>query len=110
MRPHDEINAANAAAARSAGWPALTGSTAQIGWAETVRADKMRELEAAHTQTPAEDLALFREAMLRETDAGYWLDARTEPWQALLVHGLTHDELDGLLAATRTDHSSGSVA
>ncbi|NEW42532.1 hypothetical protein [Nocardia cyriacigeorgica] len=103
MSPHDEVNAANAAFARGAGWPELTGSAAQLGWAETLRADKMRAFEAAHTQTPASDAALFREAMLRETDAGVWIDTRLDSWQAMLVHGLTHDELDTLLAASKQE-------
>ncbi|WP_280212197.1 hypothetical protein [Nocardia cyriacigeorgica] len=110
MRPHDEINAANVAAARAAGWPELTGSPAQIGWAETIRADKMREFEAAHTQTSAPDLALFREAMLREIDAGVWLDARAQSWQALLVRGLTYDELDALITGPRTGNPDESAA
>ncbi|MBF6162991.1 hypothetical protein [Nocardia cyriacigeorgica] len=101
MSPHDAINTANVAAARAAGWPELTGSPAQIGWAETIRVGKMREFEAAHAQTPEPDRSFFREAMLRETRAGEWIGGRPYPWQAMLVHGLTHDELDALLAESR---------
>src|SRR5690606_12703782 len=101
MSPHDAINAANAAAARAAGWPELTGSPAQIGWAETIRAGKMREFDAAHAQTPEPVWSFCGEAMLRETGASEWIDGQPYPWQAMLVHGLTHDELDALLAESR---------
>ncbi|MBF6321559.1 hypothetical protein OG935_25350 [Nocardia cyriacigeorgica] len=109
MSPHDAINAANAAAARAAGWPELTGSPAQIGWAETIRVGKMGEFETAHAQTPEPDRSFFREAMLRETQASEWIGGRPFPWQAMLVHGLIHDELDALLAKSRQRTAADSA-
>lgn len=46
MSDYDSVNAANAEAARAAGWPDLTGAPKQISWGITCRADKVRELEA----------------------------------------------------------------
>ncbi|WP_433523812.1 hypothetical protein ACQPZ2_00655 [Nocardia pseudovaccinii] len=46
MGTHEATNAANAEAARAAGWPELTGFDRQIPWAITIRADKMRAFDA----------------------------------------------------------------
>ncbi|MEV2223625.1 hypothetical protein AB0E01_27630 [Nocardia vinacea] len=92
MSAHDRINAANAEAARAAGWPELTGTPAQIGWASTIRVDKMREFDDAAAAMTDSDRDQFREVMLRETAAGIWIDGRCAPWQAMLVTQLTDDE------------------
>ncbi|WP_433574145.1 hypothetical protein [Nocardia brasiliensis] len=68
MGTHDAINATNAEAARAAGWPELTGTDKQIGWATTVPANTMREFET--TQMPDFEKARWREILLRELRAG----------------------------------------
>ncbi|WP_433527759.1 hypothetical protein ACQPZ2_44030 (plasmid) [Nocardia pseudovaccinii] len=100
MSAHDGINAANAEAARVAGWPELTGTPAQIPWAISVRADKMREFDAAVVEESMSDVdrVLFREALLRQTQAGEWIDCRSHPWQALALRWLTADERAALFA------------
>lgn len=55
MGTHEATNAANAKAARAAGWPELTGFDRQIPWAITVRADKMREFDAAVAEESMSD-------------------------------------------------------
>ncbi|WP_280382126.1 hypothetical protein [Nocardia wallacei] len=94
MSAHDQINAANTEAARVAGWPELSGSTAQVAWANTIRADKMREFDAAMAAGPMpdSDRDLFRDALLRETSASEWIDGRSHPWQALSICRLSDDE------------------
>ncbi|WP_330255938.1 hypothetical protein OG874_16030 [Nocardia sp. NBC_00565] len=98
MSAHDRINAANAEAARTAGWPVLTGTPAQIGWASTIRVDKMREFDTAAAAITDSDRGQFREVMLRETAAGVWIGGRCAPWQAMLVTHLTDDERAALVA------------
>lgn len=78
MSDYDSVNADNAEAAQAAGWPELTGTPKQIPWAATVRADKVRELEAS--DLPEAEKARWRESMLRETRAGAWIDYRHQPW------------------------------
>ncbi|MFC9437877.1 hypothetical protein [Nocardia sp. NPDC057030] len=96
MNKHEALNAANAEAARAAGWPELTGTVKQIGWATTVRADKMREFEYAAAAIPEREQNLFRTAMLREIRAGEWIDFQSQPWQAVAFTHLTADELASL--------------
>ncbi|MEU0502042.1 hypothetical protein [Nocardia sp. NPDC005998] len=100
MSAHDGINAANAEAARAAGWPELAGTPAQIPWAISVRADKMREFDtgAAEESMSDVDRVLFREALLRQTQASEWIDCRSHPWPALALRWLTPDERAALLA------------
>ncbi|MEU7769327.1 hypothetical protein AB0B25_30145 [Nocardia sp. NPDC049190] len=100
MGTHDAANAANAEAARAAGWPELTGSDQQIQWAISIRANKVRELDAAAAEmsTSGADRARFREALLRQTRAGEWIDGRSHLWQALAFCWLTADERAALLA------------
>jgi hypothetical protein len=43
MSAHDDLNTANAKAARAAGWPELTGSPKQIPWATTARTNAVVE-------------------------------------------------------------------
>lgn len=94
MSEHDAVNTANATSARAAGWPELTGSPKQIDWATTVRADKIREMEAG---APAE-VDWYREVMLRETSAGTWIDSRNHPWQARFIGCVTDEEMEALKA------------
>lgn len=101
MNPHDAVNAANAEAARAAGWPELTGPPKQIEWATTVRADKIREMETTGMQGADPDW--YREDMLRETSADTWIDSRSQPWQVRFIGSLTHEELEALKAKTRQD-------
>ncbi|WP_280336057.1 hypothetical protein [Nocardia wallacei] len=42
--------------------------------------------------------------MLRQTNAGAWIDNRSHPWQAMLVLSFTPEELAELQA--KTDSSS----
>lgn len=90
----DSVNAANDAAAREAGWPDLTGAPKQIPWGTTCRADKVRELEAA--DLPAAEKDRWREAMLRETRAGEWIDYRKQPWAVVGLAMLTKEERNAL--------------
>ncbi|MFI8206677.1 hypothetical protein [Streptomyces sp. NPDC085937] len=76
-------NEENAAAARAAGWPTLTGSERQMAWAETLRAaavaktrdsaawwpEKYPELE----ENPA---GIIEAALLAQTSAAWWIDNR----------------------------------
>ncbi|MDR7172954.1 hypothetical protein J2W56_006720 [Nocardia kruczakiae] len=90
MSDYDAENIANTAAAREAGWPDLTGAPKQIPWANTVRANKIRELEASNL--PEADKTVWREAMLRETRASEWIDYRNQPWAAPALVNFTDDE------------------
>lgn len=96
MSEHDAVNTANATAARAAGWPELTGSPKQTEWAITVRADKIREMEASTMQGIDHDW--YREVMLREISARTWIDSRSQPWQARFIGSLTDEELEELKA------------
>ncbi|MBO0856357.1 MAG: hypothetical protein J2P18_21620 [Nocardia sp.] len=88
MGDHDTVGAAAAFAAR---WPALTGSDKQTEWAATIRADKIRALDTDRKVPPA-DRARYRAILLRQTDAGVWIDNRRNPWQADMFGVLTPDE------------------
>ncbi|MFJ1455210.1 hypothetical protein [Nocardia sp. N2S4-5] len=104
MSAHDSTNEASIAAAQAAGWPELTGTPPQIGWANTIRAEKMRDYEAAAPSMSAADQVRFREVMLRQTKAGAWIDNRSHPWQTMLVLNFTPEELAELRA--KVDSSS----
>lgn len=95
MNDFDTANAANAAAAQEAGWPDLTGTPKQIPWGITCRAGKVRELEA--TDLPEAEKNRWREAMLRETRAGEWIDYRSQPWGVVGLANLTDEERNALL-------------
>ena len=95
MSDYDSVNAANAEAARVAGWPDLTGSAKQIPWAITCRADKVRELEAANMAET--EVNRWREAMLRETRAGEWIDAHEFHWGVIGLLNFTEEERKALL-------------
>ncbi|MGF0320936.1 hypothetical protein [Nocardia fluminea] len=90
MSDYDSVNDANAAAAEAAGWPDLTGAPKQIPWGITCRADKVRELEAA--DLPETEKTRWREAMLRETRAGEWIDYRKQHWAAPALTHFTAEE------------------
>ncbi|MEU6563910.1 hypothetical protein [Nocardia nova] len=94
MSEHDAENIANTKAARVAGWPDLTGAPKQIPWANTVRAHKIRELE--ESTLPEAEKGRWREAMLRETRAGAWLDYRDQPWAAPALANFTDAERESI--------------
>ncbi|MEV0364553.1 hypothetical protein [Nocardia fusca] len=102
MSAHDDLNTANAKAARAAGWPELTGSPKQIPWATTARTNKIYELVDADITDLERDR--YREVVLRETSAAVWLDSRDQPWQVRYWGGLTQAERDALMT------SGGSAA
>lgn len=95
MSDYDAENAASIEAARAAGWPELTGAPKQIPWANTVRVNKIRELEASNL--PEADKPLWREAMLRETRAGEWIDYRHQSWAAPALVNFTDAERKSIL-------------
>lgn len=94
MSDYVSVNDANAEAAKTAGWPDLTGTPKQIAWGITCRANKVRELEAANL--PEAEKARWRGAMLRETRAGEWIDYRNQPWAAVGLANLTDTERNAL--------------
>ncbi|WP_028478862.1 hypothetical protein [Nocardia sp. CNY236] len=95
MGEYDAINAHNAAKARSAGWPELTGSPGQVGWATTVRQNKIDEFDAG--ETAELDRSQARAVLLRETRAAAWIDNRAHPWAMVWLINLTDDERATLL-------------
>ncbi|WP_067460673.1 hypothetical protein [Nocardia alba] len=95
MTDYDSVNDANAAAAEAAGWPDLTGAPKQIPWGIACRADKVRELEA--TNLPEVEKARWREAMLRETRAGEWIDYRKQHWATPGLMHFTEEERTAIL-------------
>lgn len=103
MSAYERVNAANAAAARAAGWPELEGTSKQISWATTLRADKVREFNAACADMPPATRDHYREVLLREVRADVWIDHQFRPWQAILSINLTDDDLIRLNAIAGTD-------
>jgi hypothetical protein len=99
MSAHDHTNTANLEAARRAGWPELTGSPAQTGWAITIRAERMREFEAATAEMTAAARDALRGVLLDVTTARDWIDTRSNPWQVLLFVHHTADEIAALSAS-----------
>lgn len=100
------------AAATEAGLPALTGSDRQVAWAETLRADRLRQIDTMiATETdrlaridaegrPADlidrqrqgldIIARLRDLAVSKTDAKWWIDYRSQRIGALArLHGLT---------------------
>jgi hypothetical protein len=79
----EKQNAENAAAAKAAGWPALTGTKRQVAWAETIRANAVAELrkDAAwwsekYPEAPGDPLPFIETAMLSQSSASWWIDHR----------------------------------
>ncbi|MFE3279541.1 hypothetical protein [Nocardia sp. NPDC059239] len=99
MGDYDAINARNEAKARAAGWPELIGTPGQVGWATTVRQNKLDEFEAGLTVEPQR--SQMRAVLLRETRAAVWIDYRDTPWGAVWLANLTSDEREALLPSTR---------
>ncbi|MFF0546883.1 hypothetical protein ACFYTF_29005 [Nocardia thailandica] len=86
MSAYEHINAASLEAARRAGWPELTGSPAQIGWAATIRRKRIREFDDADTEMTAAARAAFREVLLQVTAAEDWIDTQYNPhWEPILL-------------------------
>ncbi|MEU9354953.1 hypothetical protein AB0D65_29160 [Streptomyces griseoloalbus] len=81
----EKKNAENAAAAKAAGWPALTGSERQVAWAETLRAAAVEELRSSaswwaekYPEAPGDPLPFIETAMLAVESASWWIDNRHE--------------------------------
>ncbi|MFE6925914.1 hypothetical protein ACFVAV_33225 [Nocardia sp. NPDC057663] len=89
MSAHDAVNTANLESARRAGWPELTGTPAQIGWAATIRAARMREFDAAESPVSgmtAAARAALRGVLLEVTTASDWIDTRCHAhWHLVLL-------------------------
>lgn len=84
-----EREAADRAAAESAkenGWAELKGSEKQIAWAESIRAEKMAEMEkmpAANDQTNAIKEKIM-ETMAGINESRWWIDSRNDAAAALV--------------------------
>ncbi|MGW6730211.1 hypothetical protein ACWF9G_30295 [Nocardia sp. NPDC055029] len=86
MSTHDAVNTANLESARRAGWPELTGTPAQIGWAATIRAARMREFDATESEMTDAARAALRSVLLEVTTASDWIDTRSNPhWHLVLL-------------------------
>ncbi|MFE5479719.1 hypothetical protein ACFQ9R_28710 [Nocardia sp. NPDC056541] len=89
MSAHDAVNTANLESACRAGWPELTGTPKQIGWAATIRAARMREFDGA--ESPVSEMtdsarAAFRGVLLEVTNASDWIDTQSHPhWHLVLL-------------------------
>ncbi|MFE3023390.1 hypothetical protein [Nocardia tengchongensis] len=90
MGEYDAINERNAERARAAGWPELTGTDAQLGWATTVRQTKLDEFDAGAVAEPQR--SQMRAVLLRETSANVWIDNRGNPWGVVWLANLTAAE------------------
>ena len=80
-KEREAASATAADVAKSAGLPALTGSVKQIAWAETIRAEKIKELddifERINTSSPDAPAAFAARDVLRnKSSAKYWIDTR----------------------------------
>lgn len=66
----------------------MTGTPAQVRWATSVRAEKMRviepELQAMHERGAVEAVAATRQ-VLETLPASWWLDRRNDPPLMLLA-------------------------
>lgn len=72
---------AAAAKATDMALPALTGTPKQVAWAETIRIDKVRQLQALkntiNADAPESDkLIAIIDARVAKTNATYWIDNR----------------------------------
>ncbi|MEU4345586.1 hypothetical protein AB0H00_30770 [Nocardia sp. NPDC023852] len=99
MGDYDAVNAHNAAKARAAGWPELTGSPSQVSWATTVRQTKLDEFDTGTIAEP--ERSRMRAVLLRETRAAVWIDNRRHPWGAVWLINLTDEERAALLPGQR---------
>lgn len=88
----ENVSAADDNAAH--GLPALAGSPEQVHWAETLRADKMLELDRTLEQhrAPRQVRALYRAVLARQTTARWWIDQRAHS-AVFAAHGqMTREE------------------
>ncbi|MEU7590601.1 hypothetical protein AB0A95_30465 [Micromonospora sp. NPDC049230] len=73
-----ELNARAADVAEHAGWPQLTGSARQVGWAQTIRVDMLTALAdtlaaTAPASVVGQVTSLYTAVLLRQTDAPWWI-------------------------------------
>lgn len=84
-----EKNAASASANQEAGLPALTGSAKQIPWADSIRAEKIAEIDAIEFSPKASAANLAKGAaaiaeIKSMIPAGWWIDNRSNSgWKIL---------------------------
>jgi hypothetical protein len=97
MGDYDAVNARNADKARAAGWPELIGTAGQVGWATTVRQEKLDDFDAGATAEP--ERSQMRAVLLRETQAKVWINNRRDPWAVVWLINLTDAERQALLPA-----------
>ncbi|MFE3986401.1 hypothetical protein ACFXPR_18110 [Nocardia tengchongensis] len=94
MGEDDAINDDDAAKARAAGWHEPTGTDPQLGWATTVRQDKLGEFDGSPITEPQR--GRMRAVLRRETRAEVWIGNRWNPWAAVWLVNLTDEERDSL--------------
>jgi hypothetical protein len=110
----EKQNIATAKANSEAGLPPLTGSEKAIAWAETIRAEKLKELLSSKINNN-EDVALeqavmndsiiaMRERIKSIVAASWWIDQRKISFQlSYIVQRLSKGETDPLKIATILD-------
>ncbi|MET9776097.1 hypothetical protein ABZ023_17885 [Streptomyces sp. NPDC006367] len=81
----EKENAKNAAAAKEAGWPALTGTVRQVAWAETLRTKAVEELRGTagwwaekYPEALGDPGPFIETAMLAVESASWWIDNRND--------------------------------
>lgn len=85
MGDYDDINARNADKARAAGCPKLIGTPKQVGWAITVRQNRIDEFDDGPITEPHR--SQMRAVLLRETHAKMRIDTRSDAWAVVwLAH------------------------
>lgn len=115
---NDELNARAARIAEASGWPALSGSDRQAAWAQDIRATMIAAL-VDECGTREDIAALLITAILRRTDARWWIDRRgltrsvrtamdlvDEPGIARTTYGTIRDQAQ----ATMTDAEREQLA
>lgn len=109
---HADVNARAAEVAEGAGWPQLTGSDKQVAWAQTIRVDQLAALATTlAATTPAgvagQVTALYRDVLLRQTDAAWWIAYKARD-AARLAARLMTDADRASLAALREISNGGT--
>ncbi|MEU6070526.1 hypothetical protein ABZ864_40330 [Streptomyces sp. NPDC047082] len=82
-KTHQQTNAQSAAAAKAAGWPALTGTVRQVAWAETLRANAIAELRGtanqwrhAYPDATVDLVEIIVTRALAVPSASWWIETR----------------------------------